>query len=84
MINRKKNFNTLSDWYNPTTWFGQPSEPPPPFTGVSQRNVNCTSNKREWSEATPHARWSPRKPERVQGGRGCGALKTFFLWQGKS
>ena len=35
MINRKKNFNAWSDWYNPTTWFGQPSEPPPPFTGVS-------------------------------------------------
>ena len=35
MINRKKNFNALSDWYNPTTWFGQPSVPPPDFNGVS-------------------------------------------------
>ena len=35
MINRKKNFNALSDWYNPTTWFGQPSVPPPAFDGVS-------------------------------------------------
>ena len=33
--NRKRNFNELSDWYNPLTWFGQPSVPPPDFNGVS-------------------------------------------------
>ena len=33
--NRKRNFNELSDWYNPLTWFGQPSVPPPAFDGVS-------------------------------------------------
>ena len=33
--NRKRNFKELSDWYNPTTWFGQPSIAPPEFNGVS-------------------------------------------------
>ena len=32
--NHKRNFNELN-WYDPTTWFGQPSIPPPEFTGVS-------------------------------------------------
>ena len=35
MSNRKRNFKQLSDWYNPLTWFGQPSIPPPKFEGVS-------------------------------------------------
>ena len=34
MINRKKDFNELN-WYDPTTWFFQPSVAPPAFTGVS-------------------------------------------------
>ena len=34
MSNRKRNF-TQQDWYNPLTWFGQPSIPPPKFEGVS-------------------------------------------------
>ena len=37
MIRRNK-FNT-EDWWNPTTWFGQPSIPPPAFTGISQDNL---------------------------------------------
>ena len=34
MINRKRNFNELN-WYDPTTWFFQPSVAPPAFDGVS-------------------------------------------------
>ena len=34
-MQRRNKFST-QDWYNPLTWFGQPSVPPPPFTGVSQ------------------------------------------------
>ena len=34
-MQRRNKFST-QDWWNPTTWFGQPSVPPPPFTGVSQ------------------------------------------------
>ena len=30
-----RKFNT-EDWYNPLTWFGQPSEAPPKFDGVTQ------------------------------------------------
>ena len=32
---KRRTFNEL-DWFNPTTWFGQPSVAPPAFTGVSQ------------------------------------------------
>jgi len=32
---KRREFNEL-DWYNPTTWFGQPSVAPPAFNGVSQ------------------------------------------------
>ena len=32
---KRREFNEL-DWYNPLTWFGQPSVPPPAFTGTSQ------------------------------------------------
>ena len=32
--NRKRNFNELN-WHDPTTWFFQPSVPPPEFNGVS-------------------------------------------------
>ncbi len=32
----RNQFKTLSDWYNPLTWFGQPSVAPPAFTGTSQ------------------------------------------------
>ena len=34
-MQRRNKFST-QDWWNPTTWFGQPSVAPPPFTGVSQ------------------------------------------------
>jgi len=52
MIKRKKNFNEL-DWWNPTTWFGQPSIPPPAFTGVSQDNQDLpsTSKNNSFEEA---------------------------------
>jgi len=30
-----RKFNT-EEWYNPLTWFGQPSVPPPKFDGVTQ------------------------------------------------
>ena len=32
---KRREFNEL-DWYNPLTWFGQPSVAPPAFTGTSQ------------------------------------------------
>ncbi len=32
---KKRIFNEL-DWYDPTTWFGQPSVAPPAFNGISQ------------------------------------------------
>ena len=41
LINRKRNFNEL-DWYNPLTWFGQPSIPPP--------NLGPTT---EWRDPIP-------------------------------
>ena len=36
---------------------------------------------REWSEATPHTRWSPRKPEGVQ--RRSGVWRTQNVLYGK-
>ena len=34
---KRHEFNELDTiWYNPTTWFGQPSVAPPAFNGVSQ------------------------------------------------
>ena len=41
LINRKRNFNEL-DWYNPLTWFGQPTIPPP--------NLGPTT---EWRDPIP-------------------------------
>ena len=34
-MQRRNKFST-QDWYNPLTWFGQPSVAPPTFTGTSQ------------------------------------------------
>jgi len=36
IIMERNQFKALSDWYNPLTWFGQPSVAPPAFTGTSQ------------------------------------------------
>ena len=44
LINRKRNFNEL-DWYNPLTWFGQPSIPPPDFDATAQWQSPLPSSK---------------------------------------
>ena len=44
LINRKRNFNEL-DWWNPTTWFGQPSIPPPDFDATAQWQSPLPSSK---------------------------------------
>ena len=37
-MQRRNKFNS-QDWWNPTTWFFQPSIPPPAFDGISQDNM---------------------------------------------
>ena len=53
--NRKRNFNELSDWYNPLTWFGQPSVPPPAFDGISQDEQSAAPGPNFWKKSTDNS-----------------------------